>query len=368
MSGTTGLGAAATPGGLTGWPQASGAGLFGLTTGNAARTRDEIAALSAELSTGYRAQDYAGLGPGARQALDLSATLDGNAALGQSLAGAASLQTVAQTALGQIQSIASQFAASATTLLTTPSAAGTVAAQARDALAQVARLLDTQYGDTYVFGGQDSRTPPVPNPDQIGGSTFFAAIQAAVAGLSTNGAAATSAQTLAIAAPGGTSPFAAGIEAAGAQSVADLGGGGTVRLAPLANANADAVSAGTGTTSTGSYTRDLLRGLASLASLTPAQGPDPNFVPFVQNIVTGLRGAGTALTTDIGALGSRQAVISARQDELSATGTALQTQLGGLQDADLAQVAAQLSTAQTRLQASYQVLASLKGLSLVNFL
>lgn len=354
-------------GGVT-WPQASGAGLFGLAGFNAARTRAEIASLGAQAGTGYLAPDFAGLGAGARQALDLSAALAGDTALGQSLTGVASLQLVAQTALSQIQGIASRFAATATTLITTPGAAGTVAAQAKDALAQLARLLDTQYGDTYVFAGQDSRTPPVPNPDQIGTSAFFTAIQGAVAGLATNGAAATAAQTLTIASPGGISPFAAGLEAAGTQAVADLGGGATLRLAPLATANADAVSTGTGTTSTGSYTRDLLRGLASLAALTPAQGSDSNFVPFVQDIVTGLRGAGVALGTDIGALGSRQGVVAARQDELSSSSTALKSQLGGLQDADLAQVSAQLSAAQTRLQASYQILASLKTLSLTNFL
>jgi flagellin-like hook-associated protein FlgL len=39
-----------------------------------------------------------------------------------------------------------------------------------------------------------------------------------------------------------------------------------------------------------------------------------------------------------------------------------------VQDVDLAQVAAQLSTAQTQLQASYQVIAALGQLSLAKFL
>ena len=44
------------------------------------------------------------------------------------------------------------------------SAVDTIAASARDALGQVAGLLDTQDGGVYVFAGQDTANPPVPDP------------------------------------------------------------------------------------------------------------------------------------------------------------------------------------------------------------
>ncbi|MEJ0046752.1 MAG: flagellin [Rhodospirillales bacterium] len=42
--------------------------------------------------------------------------------------------------------------------------------------------------------------------------------------------------------------------------------------------------------------------------------------------------------------------------------------MGNIQDADLAQIAAQLTAAQTQLQASYQVISSLSQLSLSKYI
>lgn len=327
-----------------------------------------IANLTAETASGFVSSTFAGLGDGAGAALSLSAGVAANTALQASTDTAASIQQVSQTALGQIEAIASSFATQARTLITTPSAAPSVANSANNALQQVANLLDTKVGDVYVFAGQDSATPPVPNPSGITQSAFTAAIRSAIGNLVTNGAAATSAATLAIAAPGGISPFSASLEASGTQSEADLGNGARVALAPLANANSDALSAGTGTTSTGSYTRDLLLGLATLGSLATANINDPSFTALVQGTVTTLNGAVSAANTDIAALGDRQAQITSTQNDLSDTATALKTQLSNVQDADLTQVAAQLAQAQTQLQASYQVISTLSQLSLTKYL
>jgi flagellar hook-associated protein 3 FlgL len=327
-----------------------------------------VARLTAETTSGYVAQDYAGLGNAAGAALGLSDQIAGNTAVTNNADAAMNIQQVAQTALGQIETIASKFAAQATTLESVSGAAPSIATSAQSALAQVAQLLDTQVGGIYVFAGQDSSTPPIPDPANITQSAFYTAIQSAVGQLSANGAAATSAATLAVAAPGGTSPFAASLDAAGVQSEVDLGNGARVALAPLANANSNATSPGVGATSTGSYTRDLMLGLATLGSLGTANMADPSFLPFVQSTVATLQGAVSAMNVDIGALGDRQDQVSSAKTEAAAVSTALQTQLSGLQDADLAQVAAQLSVAQTQLQASYQVIAGLSQLSLSKYL
>jgi flagellar hook-associated protein 3 FlgL len=330
--------------------------------------KQTIAELTAESSSGYLSDTYAGLQGGAMPALALSDQIATSTALQANTDSAANIQQVAQTALGQIESIASNFATQATSLETTPQSAPTVAASAQDALQQVAQLLDTKVGDAYVFAGQDSATPPIPDPASITQSAFYTAIQNAVSGLSANGAAATSAAALTIAAPGGTSPFAASLEAGGAQSEVDLGNGMRVALAPLGNANSNAASQGVGVTSTGSYTRDLLLGLATLGSLGSVNTSDANFLPFMQSTVATLQGAVSAANTDIGALGDRQDQVSSAKTELSDVSTALQTQLSNVQEADLAQVAAKLSAAQTQLQASYQVIAGLSQLSLAKYI
>jgi flagellar hook-associated protein 3 FlgL len=330
--------------------------------------KQNIAQLTAETSSGFLASDYAGLGDAAGTALDLAAEIAGNKTLQDNADAANTIQTVAQTALNQIVSIANNFAGQATTLETTPASAGTVAASAQDALQQVGELLDTKVGDVYVFAGQDSADPPVPDPANLSQSAFAQAIQTAIAGLTTNGATATIASTLAIAAPGGTSPFSATLDASGVQSEVDLGDGARVALAPLANTNSNATSTGAGVSSTGSYTRDLLMGLATLASLGQVDTSDPNYLQLVQSTVTTLQGASTAASTDIGALGDRQDQVTSAKTDISGVTVALQTQLSSAQGADLAQVAAQLSAAQTQLQASYQVIAGLSQLSLAKYL
>jgi len=333
-----------------------------------ANIKQNINQLTQETASSYLATSYAGLGAAAAPALDLSAQIAANTQLQTNTQSASTIQQAAQAALGQIESVASNFATQANQLQTQPASAGTVAAAAQDALKQVASLLDTQVGGIYVFAGQDSATPPIPNPDNITQSAFAAAIQNAVAGLTTNGAAATTASTLAIASPGGTSPFSATLDTAGAQSEVDVGNGLRVALAPLANANSNAQSAGAGTTSTGAYTRDILMSLASLGALTPAQAESTDFPAFIQSTVTTLNGAVTAINTDIGALGDRQNQVTGAQTDLSDTNTTLQTQLSSLQDADLTTVATQLSQAQTQLQASYQILSTLGTLTLARFL
>jgi flagellar hook-associated protein 3 FlgL len=330
--------------------------------------KQQINQLSAETGSGYLSSNYAGLGQGAAQALDLSSQVAETTALQTNTAHAGTITQAAQSALGQIESIASSFATQAIDLANLPDTAGTVAASAQDAMSQVAGLLNTQVGGVYVFAGQDSNTPPIPNPNNMTQSAFYTAIQGAVANLTTNGAAATRAAALTAATTPANTPYAASLVAAGAQSHVDVGGGVRVALAPLANANSNATSIGVGSTSTGSYTSDILYGLASLASLTPAQSTDTNFLPFVQGVVTTMNGAVSAINTDIGALGDRQDQVTAAQNDLAATNTTLQSQLSNVQDADLTQVASQLSMAQTQLQASYQILASLSGLSLAKFL
>jgi len=333
-----------------------------------AQVKQNINELSAETDSGYLSGTYAGLGEAAAPALNLSAEISQTTQLQANTQNAATIQQAAQTVLGQIESIASNFASQATNLESATASVGTVAAAAQDAMQQVAGLLDTQVGVVYVFAGQDSATPPIPNPSAMTQSAFYTAIQTAVAGLTTNGAAATQAAALAAATSPANSPFAVSLTASGTPSEVDLGGGVRVTLAPLANVNSNAQSIGVGTTSTGSYTQDILYGLATMASLNPAQSGDPNFVPLVQGVVTTLTGAVSAINVDIGALGDRQDQVTSAQSELGDTATTMQTQLANLQDADLTQVATQLSQAQTQLQASYQILATLGTLTLARFL
>jgi len=345
-------------------------GTLNQATANTELTQQRIDQLTEETSTGLISQTYDGLGAGAAQALNLTAQLSQNTTLQANVSQAVSIASATQNALGQIQTLASSFAQSITTELTSgASSTDAVATSARTTLSEIADLLNTKVGDTYIFAGQDSNNPPIPDADNITSSAFYTTISTAVANLSSTGAAAVETATLSASESGSaTSPFSATLEASNAPATVDLGGGQFVQTGVLADQNSDAVSTGVGTTSTGSYIRDLLRGLATVGSLSSTQSNDPNFQPLLQNTLTSVQNATVALNTDIAGLGSRQDRLTATTTDLTDTATALNTQLSNLQDANLAQVATELSTAQTQLQSSYQVLASLSQLSLAKFL
>ena len=346
-----------------------GYGALGTALGNATLTQGTIDTLAAQSSSGLISSDFSGLGSLARTALDLGGQLALNTAAQTDTAQASDVNQVAQTALGQIQSLVSNISGQ---LLgeASGSAVGlsTLSATARDALGQVAELLDTKVGQVYVFAGQDSRNPPVPQAGAITQSAFYGAIASAIANLPTSGAASVQAQLLTASAAGGTSPFSVTLEASNQLAAANLGSGQTVQLAVLADQNTDSVSAGTGTTSTGSYMRDVMMGFATLATLGGASYADPQTQAMLTLVHTTLSGADDALNTDIGGLGVRQDRVKSAQSELTATANALTTQLGAVQDVDEATVATKLSAAQTQLQASYKIISDLSQLSLAKYL
>jgi flagellin-like hook-associated protein FlgL len=237
----------------------------------------------------------------------------------------------------------------------------------------VASLLNETHGGTHVFAGQDGANPPVPQAAGILSSGFATAIAAAVAGLATNGAAATIAATLATGSSNapGTSPFSDALSqpAAAVNALATsvpVGEGERIGTGIQASANAEATS--TGAATTGSYMRDILRGLATLGALDGAQAGTADFAALVEDVRAGLEGAVTALSVDAGVLGDRQAALQARRDRLDAAATVLAKGISAAEDVDMAETLSALSLAQTQLQASYQLLAGLPALSLVRFL
>ncbi|HEX4368822.1 MAG TPA: flagellin [Rhodopila sp.] len=350
----------------------SGYGILPTLIANSTSVHQQLDTLTEQASTGLVAQTYAGLGGEASVSLNLNPQLTALQTYQNDIGQATGSMAVTQTAMTQIQQIASTFVADIPNLNgLDPSEVDSIAAQANAALQQVADLLDTQDGSNYVFGGQDSANPPVPSPDDILSSGFYTQINAAVSGLSANGAATTAATTLAIASSDatGTSPFSAYMSqpaSAISPPVVQTGQGGTVQTGLLASANSVAVSSGTSTT--GSYMRDLMRALATLGSLSSSQVNDTGFAALVQDTGTSLNGVVSAMATDVGVLGNTQSTLTATQTQLSDTATALTGQLSSVQDVNMAQTLSSLTSMQTQLQASYRLISGDTSLSLVNFL
>lgn len=328
--------------------------------------------LTEQASSGLISNTYAGLANTAPIALALGPRIDNLQVAQSNIAAASGPAQVEQTAMTQIGSIAANLLAQMPNLTTLNSAGiDTIAATARGDLAQVGDLLNSQYGSVYVFAGQDSSNPPVPNADQITGSGFFLQISAAVGSLSANGASATAAATLTVASSNaaGDSPFSTYLSQPTTQisppSVA-TGPGQSQTIGLLASGNTSAVSVGTSTT--GSYMRDLMRALATVGSMSSSQANDPNFASLVADTQTSVSGAVTAMSTDVGILGEQQSSLTALSTTLNDTSTVLTTQLSSAQNVDMAATLTNLSLTQTQLQESYQLIGAAEGMSLAKFL
>ncbi len=328
--------------------------------------RASLDRLTRQSADGLVSDSYAGLGAAAQTVVDLRPEIDRLAARQTAIGSVTGRLGVTQAVLTQIGTIASTFSADTAKLGdVSPQQVDSIAASARQALQQVAGLLDSTDGETYVFGGTDSTSPPVPDPDGILASPFYAQTAAAVSGLSANGAAATAAATLAIASSdaAGTTPFAG---APGQAPTLDTGDGAPVQVGVLANANTLAVSGGVSTT--GSYMRDILRGLATIGNLSSSQASAPGFAALVSDTQASLSGAVSALGQESGVLGTTQSALAASQSAAADTGTALTKQLSSVQDVDMTATLSDLSQVQTQLSASYKLISEMSGLSLVHFL
>jgi flagellar hook-associated protein 3 FlgL len=360
--------------GVTGVPAAGEYGLLMTLVANSAGARQRLDQLTQQASTGLKAGNYAGLGAGAPVSLDLNPQIASLQTWQDNIASATGRMGVTQATMTQIQQIASNFYTQINNLNgINTSEVDSIATSARDALTQVAGLLDAQDGGVFVFGGADTANPPVPSPGSILSSGFYTQIAAAVGNLGSAGAPATAAATLGIASSNsaGTSPFSAYMSQPAstlqAQTPAiQTGPGQSSQVGLLASANS-AIASPAGST-TGSYMRDLMRSLATLGSLSSAQVNLPGFDDLIQDTRTSLQGAITAMAGDTGVLGNRQTALTAIQTGLAATQTALKIQVGATQDVDMAQTLSDLTAAQTQLQASYQVIAAVNGLSLAKLL
>jgi flagellar hook-associated protein 3 FlgL len=340
--------------------------------------------LTEQASSGLVGDTYAELGSAATVSLDLRPQLANLQTWQSNVDAAAGRMSVAQSALTQIQSIAANFYAQSNNMEGVgASGVDSIASWARDALSQVAGLLDSQQGGVYVFAGQDTSNPPVPDPGNIQNSGYYTQISAAVGNLAANGAAATATATydVAISNASGTSPFSNWLSQSPAAlrsnpPVVQVGQYQTEPTGIPASANGLIPdSPTTGSTipggppaSTGSYMRDVLRALATIGSLNGTQANDPGFNDLVQDARASLSGAINAMAQDAGALGNVQSSITAAQNRLADTQTAVTNQVSSTENVDMAATLSQLSLTQTQMQASYQLIATLSGLSLVKFL
>lgn len=354
----------------------SSLGSLGALVTEQAKVKERLDKLTRQASSGKIADDYAGLGATAtRRSIDLRAESSRRSNYSVTITRTQGRLDSTQSVLSRLQSIAQTFSSTSIGVLSgNPEQVQVGAQQARDALKEVASLLNTTYDGEYVFGGQDSANPPIPNPTGILSSGMFTQISAEVSSLTASNGASVIANTRAIAASdtSGVTVFSAYVSdpatgASEARRTFQADDGLSVPIGVFANRNTSAAS--TGASTTGSWAKDLLRGLSVLASLDSSKASmAPGFNELVSDVTATLRSANTTLASESGSLGATQKMLSDRASAQTSAVTLLNQQVGNVEDVDLADVVSRLNLVTTQLQASYRLLGNLGQMSLASFL
>ncbi|WP_419727872.1 flagellin [Lichenicola sp.] len=343
-----------------------------LMTGAVDRLATQETTIQGEVSSGVLSDSYAGLGDQRYAALSLQPQITEVAAWTSNITSAQNTLSVTQTAMSRITTIATNLQTSLTSLAGTTSASTVtaVALQARQDLTQLASLLNTQSGTEYVFAGNDSTSAPVADPSTIASGTFFQTVAASVATVGTNGAATTEAATVTAASDNGPSAsvFSASLST-DATSASALGRSLTVGNQQHVGVGLVATAGGAASaTSTGSPIRDLMRALAVVGSLDQADSSSTGFTTLVQDTTTQMTAVSAGLGLEVTSLGQTQNNLTSQTASLGEMSDALVKQLGAVKDSDPASLSTQLTATQNQLQASYSLIADMKGMSLAAYL
>ncbi|MEJ1978187.1 MAG: flagellin [Acetobacteraceae bacterium] len=350
-------------------------GSLGVLVADSQAVNQHMNTLAAQQGSGFVSNSYGGLGAASQTALTLLPQIAHSTVLQNNINVATSQLGVTQSIMTQLQSIATNFYQQVTSLPTEdPATVDTVASTAQQALVEVANLLNTKDGDTYIFAGTDSTNPPVsvPTPPdtivtQPGG--FYAQINAAISGAdlsSTAGAntALATAMSVATSDAAGTTPFSATI---GTPAMIETGVGLQTQAGLLANQNT-LIPADTSPASTGSYVRDLMLSLATLGSMSSAQGSQPGYDTLLSATQATLSESLSGINAEASALGGVQGQLTGMQTLLGDTSTALTQQVSSVDDVDMAKTLSDITLTQTQLESSYKLIASVQKMSLTDYI
>lgn len=336
----------------------------------ALRTRLEV--LTRQASTGRRADRLGDQAPDVPRAVSIRAEMARREVYGRAMDQAVGRIEATQVAMGRMRDIAREFRTEVamTVNLQDAQTIQTIRNRARAALNEVGHLMNTRHAGEYVFGGSDLARPPVPAPTALMDTQMGQDIAAAVATLSPTNGAAVAAQTRTIATDDDTpfSAFVTGFPAGApdARRAVPVAEGEVVPYGIYVDRNTLALSTGD---TTGSWSRDLLRNLMTLASLDPAQATTGDgLVVLMDSVREGFTAAQTALGEEAASLGFVQRRIEDAKTRHETLNNVLERQLAGITDVDMAETLTRLQTTRTALEASYRALGSLTNLSLANFL
>jgi flagellar hook-associated protein 3 FlgL len=302
----------------------STSGLYNSVVANMMAQQSNQSQLTTQLSTGETATDLSGYGASAETLTSLQSVQATTASFLTQSNQLTSKLSVQDSALGQLGA-ASQAATTAVDQAMANGDGTTLMESLQSAFSDAATALNTTYNGEYLFAGGQVNTAPV-------SQTSLAALTppATVAGVFTNDDHIN------------TTQINTNTSIPTGQLASQLG-------MPLFNA-LQAIQ--TYQQTNGSFS----------GPLTPAQ------TSFLQTQLTALTAATTGVTAATAQNGVVQAQVASNVTSLQDQQTTMQNLVGNITNVNMAQVATNLATAQQAIQASAQLIYTLKSSSLVNIL
>jgi flagellar hook-associated protein 3 FlgL len=286
--------------------------------------------LNTEISTGLTAQTYSQIAPQASQLMDFRTQSSQQQGYINTINTLSTRLSTMSLPLQQIQTQITSFAANLNNEAFSTSLPN-IQTQAQLLLQQVAGLLNTQDGTSYVFSGTNANTPPVD-----------------LSGLPT-GAAAT------LTTPVNGSPADGGYYDGGSA------------LAPVKVDNQLSINYGI-TANDSSTFEPIIRVLNFLAQNGPFSSSSPTDQANITQAGQMLSQAASSLTNMAGELGLQQSELNSELSLHQQALTIAQNGASNILSVNQATAITQLQNLETQIQASYSATSDIEKLSLVNFM
>jgi flagellar hook-associated protein 3 FlgL len=278
--------------------------------------------LSTQVSTGLVSQSFAGIAPQAGTLVDLTTQASQEQSYLSSNTVVGTRMQLMSNALSDIENLVSQFSEGFTSSAFSSGNGISVQQEAKELLTEVGDDLNTQDGSSYVFSGAQTDTPAF-NPNNLPNPGNLATADTAY-----------------------------------------YGGDDTIQQATINGQ--DTISYGI--TADNPAFEQIIRALNFIANAPPFSQNNPQDAANVQ-------AASQLLTNGLAQLQTLQGTLGLQQNQVSHTNTTLQSTLSlaqqsisNLENVDPATAISELNQLQTQLQASYQTVALLQQVSLVNYL
>jgi len=229
-------------------------------------------------------------------------------------------------------------------------------------LKELENLLNTQVEGRYVFAGNDLERAPVRNLDEF--SARFASEISQYANPAVTGASVVTAMQAVLYDPAqcyAQTPPVAPDPAAFSTTLQYAG----APLKARVDVNRDVSY---GLRADAPVFRDMLYALSTAANLTYEPGNQAAYDEVRKAGAAAGRSAITSLANETGRLGLVRSELKQLSNKHESIASAFEDEIGKVEDVDIADVATKLKLSDTALQSTFQIIASMRQFSLVNFL